>query len=249
MTSQNQWPDNDTFLALLAQEAQIQTSPHAEPEQHSSHPTAERVYDYVLGWLKEPEAAQICAHLAHCGQCAHEALRLMQIEEELEQENALWADEPEYAGAKFPGFVSHLRTTLNTLGAQMIQWVSDIWEPQWAGQLVTAADIPAQTRIFISDQGEIELTCDWRGVTTTEPAYIHLAWKADLASPGELWVRFVNPETRTPRGEICLGTRMRGEETLTSAEIGFNPDEERWALAMLCVKVRDRQDIHCPLST
>src|SRR4030095_1459076 len=50
----------------------------------------------------------------------------------------------------------------------LVRWLSPPWQPVWAGELVTAADVAAQEHVFALDDGEIQVTCGWQA------AYGHL---------------------------------------------------------------------------
>src|SRR5262245_13985588 len=51
---------------------------------------------------------------------------------------------------------------------RLVRWLSPVWQPAWAGEVVTAADVAAQEHVFALDDGEIQVTCGWRA------AYEHL---------------------------------------------------------------------------
>ena len=223
---------DEMFLAFLTQEAQSEK--YCRLREHAEKTpdlTGEKLYDYVLGWLDEKEAREVREHIALCGDCAHGVVRIMRIEDELEQDSLDWADVPP---AKEDS-VSQTTSEQFSLTDRVVRWLSSLWEPQWAGQLVTAADIPQQSHTFTSEDGDMKIACYWKGQYKDEPAYVQISWKADLIPESELWIRFVNPATRTIRREVCLGTGLVGEEIFTSDDLGFDPSYERWAIAVLLV--------------
>lgn len=222
----------DTFLSLLTQEAQSeQYRQSCDRVGKTPHPAGETLYNYVLGWLEEAEARHIRVHLACCGACAREAMRLMRVEDELMQETLEAAEEP-YVSLQKQGRTQPA-SPLHSISEHLVRWVSELWEPQWAGQLVTATDIPEQTYLFTSEHGDINVFCDWRAEYGDEPAHIHIAWRADLLMERTIWLRFVFPETKVTCHEACLGTRAVGEETFTSQDLGFDPSAQKWALSVI----------------
>ncbi len=200
------------FLAFLGQEARSEEygklKEHAE--KNKAHPTGGMLYDYALGWADEKDTMKIRNHISFCDVCSDEVLEIMGIEGDLEEEAVGWAGPP-------------------------IIWISDFWEPQWAGELVTASDIPEQEHSFVMDHGEIEIACYWKSQYENMPAYICVSWKVDIIMYAELWARFVNPETQDIYSEFCLGTTLVGEMSFYSDELGFDPSNQRWAIAItLC---------------
>jgi hypothetical protein len=141
-------------------------------------------------------------------------------------------------GADVEGF--HVRldkilsiAKLKKVGSSLIQWVSPIWQPQWAGQFVGAGDIPAQTNTFRVDKGVIEVSCFWKPRTGNTPSYLDLSWKADMVMDGKLWCRFVRPDTHDVLAEVLLGKGKEGGKYFTPQELGFDPSQEKWAIVIL----------------
>jgi hypothetical protein len=197
------------------------------------------LYNYVLGWLEEAEARQIRSHLAWCGACAREALHLMQLDEELVQETLESAKTPDTLAMlqmgteRTPQTRTQPVSALRSIHDYLVRWTSELWEPQWAGQLVTAADVAEQSHVFRSEHGDITMSCYWQRQHGDEPAHIHIFWKADLFIEMTIWLRFFHPETRASYHDVCLGTRTVGEETFTSQELDFDPSAQRWALSVI----------------
>ena len=141
-------------------------------------------------------------------------------------------------GADVEGFHSKLAQTMLTAKIRRVldrvtQWISPVWQPLWAGQAVTADDIPKQDYTFLSDYGKIALSCEWKAASATTPAFLHLAWEASLESQSRLVARFINPESQEIRTDICLGTSLSGDETLTTDELGFDPSAVPWAISLI----------------
>ena len=173
------------------------------------HPTGENLYHYALGWLPEGEAAYLRQHLLFCERCAAEVARIIGIEQRIAQRTA-----------SAPPL--DLRDALAT----------EFWEPQWAGQLATAADIPAQEHTFFLDDGQIMLSCRWGGECGSEPAFIWIRWESRLHAEHAFSVHFIHPETQLARYETSLGSLPTGEATFISRELGFDPATERWAIGL-----------------
>lgn len=192
-------------------------------EASGQHPPAGMLHDYVLDDLDEKAARHVRDHLLLCHPCTDEVLRLMQIEDELEKEMVDRANEMPEDRSEKEGSVIEAITS----------WISQSWEPQWAGQPVTAADIPEQEHLFRMDDGEIRLSCFWREARGDYPTYIRVAWEANITSPSRIEARFTDPETREIRAQVCLGTHLTGEKIFTSEDLGFNPSREKWTVAMI----------------
>ena len=114
-------------------------------------------------------------------------LDTLSIEEVQTELQALGADVEEFH-ARLAGTLR--KTKLRKAGNTLIQWMSPLWQPQWAGQFVGSGDIPGQTHIFKLEQGAIEITCSWKPRVGETPAYLDLSWKADTIMEGELWCHF-----------------------------------------------------------
>jgi hypothetical protein len=198
-----------------------------------SHPTDRMLYNYVLNWVYENDAKIIMKHLAFCGICAAKVLQIRQVEGELEEKLSDWTDGKE--NRLYPLLTSSFTRERDTLLAKNFQEgvATEYWEPLFAGQLATAADIPVQEHLFKREEGDIEISCYWGGTYVNKPAFIKLSWKANIRIRSEILARFINPETQELRSEVCLGTHLTGEEAFTSQELGFDPLTENWAIAIV----------------
>ena len=179
------------------------------------HPSGERLYNYALGGLDADEETEIQRHLARCSACVQALGAILKFEQSLGEPDA----QP-------------------SLAERAILWISEFWMPRWAGELVTAADIPAQNHRFemATGGGEMTISCFWRGEGEREPAYLHIEWRADMVIAGEFRIRFVSPETQETLAELPLGTRLRGEKTFTPSELGFDPACQRWGFSIVLTK-------------
>ena len=146
---------------------------------------------------------------------ASQAEYLAQIETQAAAELAAWAETA-------------------PLPARIFQWLSPFWTPQ----LRTADSGQEESQVFTLAEGEIRVWYDWRPASAQNPAYVCVRWEANLTAPGEFWARFAAPETNAILAEVYLGDALQGEETFTSADLGFNPATQRWTIAIAFV---DRQ--------
>jgi hypothetical protein len=122
---------------------------------------------------------------------------------------------------------------------RLVRWLSPPWQPTWAGELVTAADVAPQEHVFALDDGDIQVTCGWRAAYGSLPAALRVTWQARLTLAGDFWLCFTHPTDPTrPPVEIRLGNTVAGEEEFTAATLGFDPTRHPWALAIL-VKASD----------
>ncbi len=202
-----------SFLGEAARSDEYRRLKETQAKARKVHPAREMLYDYVLGWLNEADTVKVRKHISFCGDCADEVLRITRIEDDLEEDSVKWVSEE----SKKP----------------KTRWIPDLWEPQWAGQLVTASDIPEQEKTFISDDGQVILRCHWKAEYEDTPAYIWVSWEADIVTYGELRIRFVNPETHGLHSEFCLGTALSGEEVFKTDKLRFDPSKQRWAVSIL----------------
>ncbi len=213
------------FLAFLGQEARSEE--YGKLKEHAgknkAHPTGEMLYDYALGWTDEKDTMKIRNHISFCDVCSDEVLEIMGIEGDLEEEAVGWVNEPPMPSKP------------------LIIWISEFWEPQWAGELVTASDIAEQENTFaIDDESDIKLSCYWEPSDEDVPAYLQLSWRAySITTSYELWVRFANPETDKILSEISLGTYLDGKDIFTSDDLGFDPSTQRWSVSLILCKETD----------
>ena len=207
---------HEQLTTIIEQEVRARRHRAAAPNKPTPHPSGERLYDYALGWLDSSENTEIQRHLAVCPACVRELGAMLKFEQSLENED----EQP-------------------SLAERAALWMSKLWMPLWAGELVTAADIPTQTHRFEMEagSGEMTVTCFWRGEDENAPAYLHIAWRADMQTPGEFRARFVSAETQTPLVELTLGRRLYGEKTFTSQELGFDPSRQRWGIGITLAEV------------
>jgi len=173
-------------------------------------------------------------HISFCGDCADEVLRITRIEDDLEEDSVKWVSEdPEPEPAEEDKKVA----AISKIAANLIIWTSKLWEPKWAGQLVTASDIPEQENTFVLDDGKLRLSCSWEPSYENIPAYIKLSWIAQITISCELWARFANPETHKMLSEIPLGNSLEGKKIFTSDKLRFDPSTEKWSVSIVMCKI------------
>jgi hypothetical protein len=127
---------------------------------------------------------------------------------------------------KQSAFISKIKETI-------VVWTSPLWQPLYAGEVVTAADIPEQTMRFEMDYGEyINLSCHWQDEKDTQPC-INLSWQANLLKPSNLWARFITPGTGAVLTEIFLGYELEGSLRIIGSDLTFNPTTDKWAVAII----------------
>lgn len=171
-----------------------------------SHPPRERLCRYALGQVSEPAAMNIRKHLLFCQRCTSEVAGFL-------RHKAYFLDhQPEYLH----------RPVLAT----------ELWEPEFAGQQVTAADIPQQEHIFHTTEGNLKLRCHWGAHYGSDPAYLWLSYEANLDTEKEFVARFLNPDTQDLRYQAYLGDYRVGEATFTDEELGFDPVYDKWAISI-----------------
>lgn len=206
-------------------------------------PSIEVLGAYTAGELAADERKQIVGHIAACASCRMVAMRF-------EADQYLWnqavAHDPEVAlmqalgkegcksvsalihksGASDQGFISNIKENL-------VAWASPQWQPLYAGEAVTAADVEEQSTTFEMDYGEyINLSCHWHDEKEGQPC-IELSWQANLLEPSSLWVRFIDPGSSAVLSEILLGNELEGRKSIKMDELDFNPATDKWAIAII----------------
>lgn len=206
-------------------------------------PAGDVLIDYACHDLSAQETDHITTHLHSCESCRMVARRL-------EADQVLWNDmldrEPGTALAQALGragrkevkslvrrAVGKQSALVSKIKEAMVAWASPLWQPLYAGEAVTAADIAEQTIRFDMDYGEyITLRCHWQDEKGGQPS-IDLSWQANLLQPSNLWARFIDPDSSTLLTEILLGSELEGSVRITSSDLSFNPATDKWAIAVI----------------
>jgi hypothetical protein len=115
----------------------------------------------------------------------------------------------------------------------IVRWISPTWRPKWAGQQVTSASVPKQSKSFAMDNGEFQIHCKWKNQINNQPALMEISWKAKVSMPCEFWVQFVDPDTQKILSTLKLGTELAGKKVFTGDVVGFNFTRDMWALSVL----------------
>lgn len=207
-------------------------------------PVAEAIVDYVYDDLSESSRSKITKHITGCESCRLLALKIETDRTELELmidkspekvlEDIIGPSLKDKLLGKKTTAIKKSSLSLSQIKDAMISWVSPTWEPKFAGQMVTAADITEQTKQFEMDYGEyVNISCYWKGKESTREPYLYLSWKANYHTPSIIWVRFVDPDSNAVLSESCLGTDLEGYRQLTVKELGFDPTDQRWAISIV----------------
>lgn len=213
-----------------------QTFRHARPGKEC--PSIEQLHDYASGTPSDT----VARHIACCDDCRLIVMRL-------EADNYFWnimvEQDPEAAltdalgkeGRKIVRSFIKKPAPRSIIPSKikdtMIAWASPLWQPQYAGQPVTAADTEIQSKRFEMEYGEyINLSCHWREEKDGEP-YIDLSWQANLLQPSRLWARFIDPESSLVLTEILLGSDLEDKKRIMGSELNFNPATDKWAIAII----------------
>lgn len=121
-------------------------------------------------------------------------------------------------------------------GDRLTRWLSSAWVPPEVGLRWTAGgETPPQTHVFDlkGKEGEITIVCSWQAAYHDMPATLQVAWRASLSKPSDIWLRFTQPDTATLLAEVRLGSRLEDQRYFTQATLGFDPSQERWAMAIV----------------
>lgn len=226
MTLKESLKDDDTFFAFLKQNGKEfrKTRKKTETEHH---PSGEMLYDYVLNLLDEKDERLIVQHISVCGICTDKVSDFMRIENELDEDLSVWEDTHEKV--REASFVPALREAAE----QVTEFISSLfWIPEYAGQRITSADISEQTKTFQTDEGEIRISCVWKGQSDDSPPYIRLQWDADVKPGMEFEICFVNPDTSKVFHKLRPGRLLKGSITLKKEKLGFNPAVDRWGISI-----------------
>lgn len=129
-----------------------------------------------------------------------------------------------------------LKKYLEGINKNLIGMISSIWRPEWAGELVTAADIRKQTKTLNLDEGIVMLSCSWGTEDDHGPAFLTVSWRVDVEGSFEIWALFLDPDKETIFSEIYLGTSYEGEELFTTKMLNFDPSVQNWAIAIVLKK-------------
>ena len=204
--------------------------------------STETLVDYAYGDLGQDAHGAVKTHVGQCNDCR---LTLLRIDADRLEWEKLLEVSPDEAMSKSLGksgkaFVDgKIRkkpapSVISSLQTMVKQWMSPLWEPMWAGQTVTAADIPEQLHRFDMGDGEyINIRCFWGSKAHEAGAQIEVAWEANLYIPSIIWLRFVDPETEEVFCETCLGNELTGKQLIGRDPLGFDPSTRRFALSVI----------------
>jgi len=105
----------------------------------------------------------------------------------------------------------------------------------------TASSEAEVESLVLLDEGDVKITYGWRSGYGNRPTCFNIQWKANINEKMELVAKFINPDVPPDnpehiRKEINLGSWLVGEESFTSEQLGFDPTNEKWAIAFILVK-------------
>ncbi len=207
--------------------------------------------EYSSGELAAEKMEIVFSHITECEACQ---MVVMRLEADQYFWNEVLEHDPETALSQALGrpgkkkITAMIRRTaknratkeissfISQIKESMVSWASPLWQPMYAGEAVTAADVEEQSTSFEMDYGEyINLSCHWQEEKEGQPC-IDLTWQANLMQPSRLWARFIDPESSKVLVEIDLGTELEGKKRIVSSELGFNPSTRKWAIAIIVIE-------------
>lgn len=188
--------------------------------QRQTHPSPEKLYEYLLDELAIEEARSIRTHLAYCSDCTDDMAVIMRIEDDEEHEEEYHA-EP----VKFSGELHH---------ALLENVADEYWEPRYAGKKLSAHDMPKQEYVF--QNGQITIKIDWKGTHDDKTAYIWIAWDVKIPAPFHLHIQFIKPETREILYAENLGQTEQNHRRFKEEVLGFDPTTTRFAVVAFTEK-------------
>jgi len=130
---------------------------------------------------------------------------------------------------KLKGILNKKKNSLNAEGLieHLIEWIVPKTDLIWTGKPVTATGIAKEEAVFFKDNRKIITSSfEWKGEDRNNPAYIKVSWKAYITEKCELWVNFVNRDTKESLCQISLGYDKAGNKKLT--DFGFDPTKIKW---------------------
>ncbi len=224
--------DTDITISL---KQQARSEPFAEFTQmadESAHPTDEMLYSYVQDRLNDEEIDFVLDHMFYCKRCPEQILQIRFLETELDKAQSELMATDDLQPSRYEKLLKKLQeefiVSLNSITEGL-----DVWHPELAGIPSVSADIPKQKREFVFQEGDIAVSCFWRALYGTSPAYIEIEWNAKLVEERVLWAFFIQPDTEEILARIPLGTDLEGIANLTSDVLEFDPAHDPWALSIL----------------
>ena len=205
-------------------------------------PDIQHLIDLVYGDLDIATEHEMTPHIESCTACGVALLKISADRTQWELEMAASPDDAlsRVLGARGRKIVERLIASSSpTAGVSATKkpiatWVSRLWTPMWAGQAVTAADLPEQHHHFDMGDGEyVKLRCSWEGEQTRQPPRIAISWSANIFTPSQIWVQFVDPDTDEELHKILLGTDLEGSLSITAPRLTFDPSARSWGVKVL----------------
>ncbi len=212
-------------------------------EQHttgsdSNCPSRAELYQTLDNDSKESD---IATHIKNCAKCR---LHLMCLDDKEWLSTRLIEQRPDKALELMLGETGRqiVRTmiretgdmakTLTAIKEDAVAFISALWQPMFAGEAITAADLASQSHRFEMEFGEyVTLNCSWQ--KEGQDTWLELSWEANIFEKSLLRVQFVDPDNKAVLADILLGTDLCGQKRLASSELSFDPANDKWAVVVV----------------
>ncbi len=170
------------------------------------------LHDYVDGILAETERKRFENHLIFCQKCQDDVAYFQWMT------TTLNTRQTEIHERQHPPVVRFADAIASEIGWELMEQA--------------AAGIQEEHTFELTD-GRIEVTCEWESPKQDHPGYIVIWWKADIESDRELSIQFFRKDTRELLYEEEIGTIRNSHAQFTFDELGFDPEHEQWAIAVV----------------
>ena len=167
--------------------------------------------DFLDNQLSPPQRRRFETHLRFCLKCQDDLAYLQSILNALKCRSAATNAAPRIPVTRFADEIA--------------------LEMAWMPLAQTAAG-SKEEHTFQVDDGRIEMTYEWESPKADEPGYVVISWQAEIDSARELTIQFFQPDTHVIFYEEEIGTIRQSHATFTFDELGFDPEHEKWAIAI-----------------
>jgi hypothetical protein len=205
-------------------------------------PDIQHLIDLVYGDLDIGTKREITPHIEKCTACGVAMLKISANRAEWELEMAASPDDAlsRALGSQGRKTVERLiaspspMAVVSRIKNPIATWVSRLWTPMWAGQALTAADLPEQHHYFDMGDGEyVKLRCSWEGEQIQHHPRIEISWSANIYTSSKIWIQFVDPDTNDELHKVLLGTDLEGSLAITAPQLTFDPSTRGWGVKIL----------------
>ncbi len=187
------------------------------------------------------ENSKITAHIRNCTRCR---LQIMCLDDREWLATRFIEQQPDKALESMLGETGRqtvsalireredVTKTLTAIREEAVAFISSLWQPMFAGEAVTAADLAPQSHRFDMEFGEyVSVNCSWQ--KEDQDTWLELGWEANIFQKSLLRVQFVNPESKAVLADIPLGTDLCGQKRLASSDLSFHPANDKWAVVVV----------------